>query len=354
MSTTAFLLIFCILQISLKDGIVFSSSPDKRIKLYVGDQSSIETNSDSQVSLSKKSIIDLSKQSENIYYVTALKKGFVIFNPTPITNSSPRFLITIVEKEKKSLRNLKKMASDKEPFDIKKTLKKYGIEVSKKHPVADGTALNCMQISSLPLQSALHEIRSSQHKNATTPKVYCANQKVTLKTSLVETKSATQKSLGTENSDTLIIAPKYSKMKSNISKFFSSNFNLTRNSSLIENRALKTKNANAMGIEISLRDFSFHPIANSTGSKSRLLSNFTIFAKTPNFKKSLDLSEILTIGETKTIEIASYRSTSEDSTERVSFSEIPIIGLIFKKLQNIDKTTTWLLQVEIIKMEGFD
>ena len=80
---------------------------DYRTTLVVGEQLLIKGDFDQQISLSKKSMINIKWINSNKILITPLKPGIILFNPTPLTTKYRRWLIKVISQHqaKKSLAN---------------------------------------------------------------------------------------------------------------------------------------------------------------------------------------------------------------------------------------------------------
>ena len=75
---------------------------DIRKNIEIGSQITINTEADSQITLSKKGVIDVQKKEPRKFIITGLREGFVILNPTPLTGKKSRFLISVDRKSRRA------------------------------------------------------------------------------------------------------------------------------------------------------------------------------------------------------------------------------------------------------------
>ena len=68
---------------------------DREIHMVVGDQQVIEGDFDSQLTFSKKGLVNIHWLNDHGFLLTALKSGVLIIDPTPISKTQRRFLIKI-------------------------------------------------------------------------------------------------------------------------------------------------------------------------------------------------------------------------------------------------------------------
>lgn len=68
---------------------------DHEIHLVVGDQQLIRGEFDSQLTFSKKGLVNIRWLSDDSFLLTALKSGVLIIDPTPITKNQRRYLVKI-------------------------------------------------------------------------------------------------------------------------------------------------------------------------------------------------------------------------------------------------------------------
>lgn len=68
---------------------------DQELQLVVGDQQVIQGEFDSQLTFSKKGLVNIRWLSEDAFLLTALKSGVLIIDPTPISKSQRRYLVKI-------------------------------------------------------------------------------------------------------------------------------------------------------------------------------------------------------------------------------------------------------------------
>lgn len=68
---------------------------DQELQLVVGDQQVIQGEFDSQLTFSKKGLVNIRWLSEDSFLLTALKSGVLIIDPTPISKRQRRYLVKI-------------------------------------------------------------------------------------------------------------------------------------------------------------------------------------------------------------------------------------------------------------------
>lgn len=107
MNYVAITMLFLVLSCSINPSTAFASE-DVKLELKVGEQKELKTESDSQIHISRKGIINTIQKEKGTLLITGLKPGFAILNPHPISNKGNRFLIRVYQPKfrKKSVQPL--------------------------------------------------------------------------------------------------------------------------------------------------------------------------------------------------------------------------------------------------------
>ena len=80
---------------------------DNKITMVVGQQIYLSGDFERQIALSKKSVLNIKWITSEKILVTALKKGVILFNPTPQSLKHARWLITVISEYQAKQRNKK-------------------------------------------------------------------------------------------------------------------------------------------------------------------------------------------------------------------------------------------------------
>ena len=288
---------------------------DIKLQIDVGRQKELALQTDSQISISRKNVIDIKKLGKDRYRITALKKGFTILDPTPLTQIQPRILIT-VDKRKSNNRNssLKILGRiGEENYTLNKNKLK----------------INCLH----PLYEKLYHHLEKMPQITTT----CRDSKYAISFTLEEISLNSSESLEIEKKYTKKVSPNYSKMSGTRNIKFTTSFLITN----FSNTEKHKKIVSFSNIYIKIKSIFIH----RTNKKKSIRMQLNISSK--KMKKDISIYEKFEKNLEKTLLVSEYGIIEKSSGRTSNLSSIPIIGIIFKNFRNQDKRTKILLTFAI-------
>lgn len=283
---------------------------DIRKNIEIGSQITINTEADSQITLSKKGVIDVQKKDPRKFIITGLREGFVILNPTPLTGKKSRFLISVDRKPRRA----KSKASQDLMHDREKNYDKKS-----------RLLFDCNSLTGNRPEATMQ----------TDKRLKCISRtfRINIKT-IKETVSELNKfDLNPKNMKNF--RSNISEEKSQDSEVFDAEFYLENNSNKKKLVAKTEKNS------ITIEDYDIREKQDSIDI------NLNLSLKAKDFTSKTKIKTNLKPFETKDIYIATFRASKTTKGFKSSLGNIPILGIFFKnfasgnRYQKLRAEITW-------------